>query len=200
MQVRLKQNIMLQINLVKNINPKSITYAANSLILMKYKETETKTGIKTSVTYIEVCELKDTKEITIVQSLLKFCLAEYRVAKKIETDYSDTGITQKRILQSFLNGNTIFRSDSEGKLCKALKATVNFNQTALNIETAHRIVNCEPQNLRPAIYRHSQAILEQCEYLSTIDKEIKAIIELTKEDVEKIRAAKSALKTDVKAA
>jgi hypothetical protein len=170
---------MLQINKVQNVNLTNIHFSKNSLVLIKTKESVTNSGsVNTSISYIEVCELKDTKELTIIESLLKNCLAEFRVANAFEVSFNDTNIKQQRILAPFLNTQVIFRTDSEGKLSRALVSEIPFNKTALVIKGKHTIMNCESKNLKACIYKHSQAILAQCSYLSLIGKELQSIVAL----------------------
>jgi hypothetical protein len=194
---------MLVINSIKNVSLENIKFAANSLVLLKIRERVTSDGsIDVTTNFIEVCDLKDTKDLTIVQSLLKYCLAEFKVSKGFENDFKETNIKQRRILQPFLNTKVIFRTDSDGKISRALLSEVPFTKTALNIQQGHRIVTCEPKFLRAAIFSHSQAILAQCSYLSLIDKEAQTIIDLCKDGAESVtvRKQKSAPKADVKAA
>lgn len=170
---------MLELTSIKNVAIENITFTANCLVLLKQRERETGKGeIETVVNYIEVCELKDTKELTILQSLLRFCLAEFKVSKGFENEYKDTNIKQRRVIQPFLNTNVIFRTDSNGKISKALISEVNFNRTALNIRENHNICKCEPENLKAAIYQHSKAIFAQCSYISTICKTAEDILKM----------------------
>jgi hypothetical protein len=192
---------MFTINSVKNISLENIQFAKNSLVLLKVRENVTSSGsIDTTVNYIEVCELKDTKELTIVENLLRYCLAEFKVSKGFENDYKDTNIKQRRILQPFLNTNVLFRTDSEGKISRALVSEVNFNKTALNVKINHTIVKCESKNLKAAIFQHSKAILAQCSYISMIGKEVKNIIDLCNAESVTIRMQESAPKVDEQAA
>ena len=192
---------MLSINSIKNVSIENIKFSANSLVLLKVREHETSSGsIDTTINYIEVCDLKDTKELTIIENLLRYCLAEFKVSKGFENDYKDTNIKQRRILNPFLNTNVIFRTDSEGKISRALVSEVNFNKTALNVRQNHTIVKCENKNLKAAIFQHSKAILAQCSYISMIGKEVKSIIDLCNAENVKVRKEKSAPKADTAAA
>lgn len=189
---------MLTINSIKNVAIENIQFTPNTLVLLKQREHETGKGeIETVINYIEVCELKDTKELTILQSLLRFCLAEFKVSKGFETEFKDTNIKQRRIIQPFLNTNVIFRTDSTGKISKALISEINFNKTALNIRDNHNICKCEPENLKAAIYQHSKAIFAQCSYISTICKTAEDILKMFDlKDGETAKITKKSTKKD----
>lgn len=186
---------MLQQTTIKNVSVENIQFSSNTLVLMKVRERETSTGeIDTIINYIEVCELKDTKELTILQSLLRFCLAEYKVSKGFETEFKDTNIKQRRIIQPFLNTNVLFRTDSNGKISKALVSEINFNKTALNIRENHTIYKCEPANMKAAIYQHAKAILAQCSYISTVNKAAEDIVKMFDSDT--VKVTKKSIKKD----
>lgn len=189
---------MLELKNIRNISVENIQFTANSLVLLKVRERENGKGeIETSVNYIEVCELKDTKELTILQSLLRFCLAEFQVSKGFENEYKDTNIKQRRIIQPFLNTNVLFRTDSNGKISRALVSEINFNKTALNVRENHTICKCEPENLKAAIFQHSKAILAQCSYISTINSTAESILSMFEvKDGETTKVAKKATKKD----
>lgn len=70
--------------------------------------------------YIEVCPIEKTDPLFIVQSLLKYIVAEFFVCKDLETDFAETNITQRKLFNQFLTGNTIYRTDSSGKIANAL--------------------------------------------------------------------------------
>lgn len=190
---------MLQINSIKNVTLENIKFNANQLVLLKIRENANSTGeVETTINYIEICELKDTKDLTAIQELLKMCVAEFRVAKGFESDYKETGITQKRMIQPFLNTNVIFKTDSCGKISKAVISEIPLNKTALNVKLNHNIMKCETKNLKAAIYQHSKAVLAQCSYISLVDKELSTIQALCKESTTAtvVRKPKSKSTTD----
>lgn len=189
---------MLELKTIKNVAIENIQFAKNSLILMKVRESERGGNIDTTVNYIEVCELKDTKELTILQTLLRFVLAEFQVSKGFETEYKDTNIKQRRIIQPFLNTNVLFRTDSNGTISRALISEINFNKTALNVRENHTICKCKPENLKAAIYQHSKAVLAQCSYISTVNHTAESILKMFENDTPKVtkQATNKANKAD----
>lgn len=189
---------MLQITSIKNVAIENITFTPNTLVLLKQRERATNSGeIETTVQYIEVCELSDTKELNVIQSLLRTCLAEFRVSRNFEKEYKETEIKQRRIVSPFLNTNIVFRTDSKGKISRAIISEIPFSKTALNIRENHTICKCEPGNLKAAIYQHSKAVLAQCTYISTIGVEIAGIIAACNDESTKI--TKKATKSEPKA-
>lgn len=160
----------LVINVVKNTTINDLVCSPNVILLAKQSTTNNaKTGeVTTNVRYIEVCKVEKTDALTIVQSLLKFCIAEYFVCNDLEKDFADTNIKQRKLFNQFLSGNTIYRTNSEGKVSNALVSEVPFSQTALKVKDYHTITLCKKENLKAAIYQHSKAILSQCKYLRMI--------------------------------
>lgn len=160
----------LVINVVKNTTINDLVCSPNVILLAKQSiATNTKTGeVTTNVRYIEVCNVEKTDALTIVQSLLKFCIAEYFVCNGLEKDFADTNIKQRKLFNQFLSGNTIYRTNSAGKVANALVSEVPFSQTALKVKNYHTITTCEKGNLKAAIYQHAKAILSQCRYLRMI--------------------------------
>ena len=160
----------LAINVVKNVTINELTCSPNVILLAKQSiTTNVKTGeVTTSVRFIEVCTVEKTDSLTIVQSLLKYCIAEYFVCNDLEKDFADTNIKQRKLFNQFLSGNTIYRTNSEGKVSNALISEVPLSQTALKVKDYHTITSCKRENLKAAIYQHSKAILSQCKYLRLI--------------------------------
>ena len=148
--------------------------------------TNAKTGeVSTTVRYIEVCPIEKTDPLFIVQSVLKYIVAEFFVCKDLETDFAETNITQRKLFNQFLTGNTIYRTNSEGKIANALISEVPLNRTALRVQKTHAVVTCKPENRKAAIYQHAKAVRAQCAYISLIKDKAEAI----DKDAEKSEAA-----------
>ena len=160
----------LSINVQKNVSINDLTCTPNVILLAKQSiSTNAKTGeVTTSVRYIEVCKVEKTDGLTVVQNLLKYCIAEYFVCNDLQNDFADTNIKQRKIFNQFLSGNTIYRTNSEGKVSNALVSEVPLSQTALKVKDYHTITTCKKENLKAAIYQHAKAILAQCKYLRLI--------------------------------
>lgn len=160
----------LAINIAKDVKINDLVCSPNTIVLAKQSTiTNAKTGgVTTNVRYIEVCKVEKTDALAIVQSLLKYCIAEFQVCKELEYDFADTKIKQRKIFNQFLGGKTIYRTNSDGKISHALESEVHLRQTALNVKEYHTIVNCKKENLKAAIYQHAKAILAQCKYLRLI--------------------------------
>ena len=165
----------LQVNLKKDVTIENLVCSANVIILAKQTTTTRNGEVSTSVRYIEVCKVGKTDSLAIVQTLLKYCIAEHFVCSDFENDFADTKIQQAKIFNKFLTTNTIYRTNSEGKITNALISEVPFSQTALKIKGVHTIVTCEKNNLKAAIYNHAKAILSQCNYLRLIIDKVGAI-------------------------
>ena len=162
----------LAINVVKNTAIENIVCTPNTVVLAKQTtSTNAKTGeVSTTVRYIEVCPIEKTDPLFIVQSLLKYIVAEFFVCKDLETN-----ITQRKLFNQFLTGNTIYRTDSSGKIANALISEVPLNRTALRVQKTHAVVTCKPENRKAAIYQHAKAVRAQCAYISLIKDKAEAI-------------------------
>lgn len=160
----------LAINVAKGVTINNLVCSPNVIILAKQStSTNVKTGeVTANVRYIEVCNIEKTEPLAIVQNLLKYCVAEYFVCNELEKDFADTKIKQRKLFNQFLSGNTIYRTNSEGKISNALVSEVPLSQTALKVRDYHTITTCKKENLKAAIYQHAKAILAQCKYLRLI--------------------------------
>lgn len=160
----------LAINVAKGVTINNLVCSPNVIVLAKQStSTNVKTGeVTANVRYIEVCNIEKTEPLAIVQNLLKYCVAEYFVCNELEKDFADTKIKQRKLFNQFLSGNTIYRTNSEGKISNALVSEVPLSQTALKVRDYHTITTCKKENLKAAIYQHAKAILAQCKYLRLI--------------------------------
>ena len=158
----------LSINIAKNVVINDLVCTPNTVVLAKQTTTERNGEVTTSVRYIEVCSIDKTDSLTIVKSLLKYCIAEFFVCKEFETEFADTNIKQRKLFNQFLSTNKIYRTNSEGKIASAIESEVALNQTALKVNNNHTIANCKRENLRAAIHQHAKAIVAQSKHISTI--------------------------------
>jgi len=197
----------LSINVAKNVAISELVCTPNTILLAKQTNSDRNGETNTSIRYIEICKVEKTDGLTLVKTLLKYCIAEFSVCKDLETDFADTNIKQRKLFNQFLTTNKIYRTNAEGKIVSAVESEVPFNQTALKVKDTHTILTCKRENLNACIHQHAKAILAQSKYYSliiakveTLDKEAEtaelAKIEFDKK--EKIRLAKE--KTDNKKA
>ncbi len=165
----------LSINVVKNVAINELACTPNTIILAKKTISERNGEVTTSVRYLEVCNTEKSDGLTVVKSLLKYCVAEYFVCSEFETEFADTNIKQRKIFNQFLATNTIYRTNAEGVVVDALVSEVPLNQTALKVTNKHTITNCKKENLKSAIHQHAKAILAQCKHVSMITKRVEKL-------------------------
>lgn len=205
---------MLQVTSVKNVSLENVQFPANSVVLLKYTERENANGtIDTTIKFVAVDGVKDTKQITSVKVLLSALIAEYKTIQEFNKEFAtikDTdgkvitdksGIQAKRIISPFLSGNTIYKTDSNGTLSGALECEkgVKLRDTALNIRNNQAVTTATGANLKAAIHNQANAIVKQSKYLTTIDEMKNAILaELAEEKAKKQK--KQAEETSDKAA
>ena len=157
----------LEVNTRKDVTINDLVCSPNVILLAKQRTTTSPKGeVTTTVRYIEVCGVEKTDKLAIVQNLLKFCVAEFYVCDDLEKDFADTNIKQQKLFNQFLSGDTIYRTDSTGKVSDALISEVPLRRTALNVKSYHTITTCKPENRKAAIYQHAN--LAQCAYRSMI--------------------------------
>lgn len=161
----------LSLNIAKNTTISELACSPNTIVLAKQSiRIHEKTGdVSTSVRYIEVCQVEKTDPVAILQGLLKYIVAEFFVCQGLETDFAETNIKQRKLFNQFLSENTIYRTNSDGKIAKALISEVPLRQTALRVQKNHTIVLCKPENRKAAFYQHAKAIRAQCAYISLIN-------------------------------
>ena len=144
----------------------------NTIILAKQTISDRNGEINTSIRYIEICQTEKTDGLTLVKTLLKYCIAEFLVCKDLENDFADTNIKQRKLFNQFLTTNKIYRTNAEGKIVSALESEIPFNQTALKVKDTHTIVTCKKENLNACIFQHAKAILAQSKYYSLINDKV----------------------------
>ena len=188
----------LSINVAKNVAIDNLVCTPNSIVLAKQTISERNGEISTSIRYIEVCQVEKTDGLTLIKTLLKYCIAEFLVCKELELDFADTNIKQRKLFNQFLTSNKIYRTNADGKIVSALESEVPFNQTALKVKETHTIATCKKENLKAAIHQHANAILAQSKYYSlindkvaTFETEVVAEVIAEKPKVEKSKADKS---------
>lgn len=175
---------MLQEIKFTGVNLNDLSLNANSVYLIKTSERENKQGevIKTVKT-LEINHVDKTDSLTAVLALAKVALAEYRAATEIDTEYRrfdgtdiETGIKSFRLLRSYLSNNlVIWKTDSNGKLSKAVISEIPLNKTALNINEKSGLLKVEKSNLKAAIYQLAKGIIAQTSYLSLVGKQLESI-------------------------
>jgi hypothetical protein len=175
----LKLNIMLTINVVKNVSLENVKFSKHSLVLLKIRQRSSKSGeINTSIKYIEVCELKNNKPITAVMALLKYSLAEFRAINNFESEFECYEMKAPKVLNPFLNTDMIYSTDKEGKIATALKSEIPLKDTALGMKNCAPLFACLKANFNDTLYGYSKGILRQCTFLTAIGKELVDVTKL----------------------
>ena len=167
------------------------SYEKNSVIIVatRYNADGTKTN-----NVLTVPGLKKHDPVAVVKHLLRCIIAESRMIADFNDDYGTycndydeskkTGIRCRRLFGSYLQSNTIFRTDADGKLIAVLTVTDGkLSQTALNV-TASQAIATEQYNsncFRSLVHNQAKAIVEQCEWVKNVDAEITAIDDAAKQ-------------------
>lgn len=174
---------MLQQANFKNIEIENLVLEANSIYLLKVSHRETKDGsIEKNIKALQVNTVEKTDSIACIIAAIKVAMAEYKAANGIDSEFEHfpctqikTGISSKQILRPFLNTQVLWKTDSEGKLSKAIISEVPFNKTAMFINNRSGILQVAPKNMKAAIYCLAKGIIAQTSYISLIKNEYNAI-------------------------
>lgn len=196
---------MLQEIKFTGINLSDLTLNANSIYLIKSSERENKQGelIKTVKT-LEINHVDKTDSLSAVSTLAKVALAEFRAATEIDVEFRtfegtdiETGIKSLRLLRSYLSNNlVIWKTDSNGKLSKAVISEIPLNKTALNVNEKSGLLKVEKSNLKAAIYQLSKGIIAQTSYLSLVGKQLETIETLCNQSEEQAAATTAKVKAN----
>lgn len=191
---------------VKNQSIESTVFPANSVILLNYRESVKATGeITTTLNYIKLDDIKDTKPLTIVKTALiaylsefKYFLQESKNWKQVKDDTNkiiceDSGIKPSNVLKPFLKTDTIYKTDSNGKISKAVQCSgITLNQTALNLKESHALVSTisDDDKLRFFVHHQANVILKQATYLRDITEIQEKITQKVNEELKEKGAKK----------
>lgn len=191
---------------VKNQSIENTVFPANSVILLNYRESVKATGeITTTLNYIKLDDVKDTKPLTIVKTALIAYLSEFRYFlqesknwKQVKDDTNkiiceDSGIKPSNVLKPFLKTNTIYKTDSNGKISKAVQCEgITLNQTALNLKESHALVSTvsDDDKLRFFVHHQANIILKQATYLRDITEIQEKITQKVNEELKEKEAKK----------
>jgi hypothetical protein len=195
---------MLEVIKVKNVALESINFSKHTLILGKKRERVLPDGsINFTITYIELCKLKDNKPFTAVKGLLKCVLAEMKTVSDIDTPFKEiTNGTSTKIIAPFLrNERSIYVTDSEGKIFRAIKSEMPFEKTMLTIKAKHSLATCDDNDLEYVLNKHAKQALAQCYQVSLYEKHNETIDSLcTKNDTKVAASTKDAAQKEAKKA
>ena len=170
------------------------SYEKNSVIVIatRYNSDGTKTN-----NVLTVPGLKKTDRVAVVKHLLRCIIAESRMIADFNDDYGryvndddeskKTGIRCRRLFGSYLQSDTIYRTDDDGKLIPVLKITDGkLSQTALSISASSALANEDysANCFRSLVHTTAKAICEQCEWVTNVNSEIDAIDDAAKQQPE----------------
>lgn len=196
------QAIEMQIINAKNTALNDLTIKANSAVLLKMT---TSANGNTFIKGVAISGLKKTDETTIVKHLLTAIVAEHKTSVDFDNDFAtiklngkdtETGIHAKKFITRYLNTDLIFRSDSNGKIVKAIKLHgQKLNETALKVSNRHLLATCNRNDLRAVIHHQSKAVIAQFKYIDNI---IEMINELSNEATTSDKVTNKAKSTTAK--
>lgn len=151
------------------------TFPSNSIVLLKATDTTWSYGYVTG--------LRNTEDITLMRHLVNAIAAESEVASNFKVAYHNStdenilaaeknDLTPVRLLLRFLSGNVVYKTDSNGKLSKAVVSDVALRQTALGklINGRAKFHELNRDQKRAACNTYASAILAQCKAVSAVNK------------------------------
>lgn len=167
----------------KNQKLDEITTTPNAVILLQTSESSSGNQFIKGVC---VAGLKKTDETSIIKHLLTAISAEFRVRNKFNGEFAtinlngateQTGLTAKSLFARYLNTNIIFRSDSHGKIAKAIKINgQTLKDTALKVTNRHLLATCNRNDLRAVIHHQTKAVCAQFRYIDDLNDMISELL------------------------
>ena len=167
------------------------SYEKNSVLVIasRYNADGTKTN-----NVLTVPGLKKTDRIAVIKHLLRCIIAECRMIADFNDDFGTynnddseskkTGIRCRRLFGAYLQSDTIYRTDENGKLIAVVTITDGkLSQTALNITASSALANEEYKAncFRSLVHQTACAIAEQCEWVKNVNDEVTAIDDAAKQ-------------------
>lgn len=164
-----KANDFLVVKTLKNVSIDNHKFTPNSIVLLKQSFRDNSDGsVDVNTKFVEVCNVPNTKNLTIIESMLRFVLAETKLGEKFKAEFTETGLELKKVLSQFFSSNVIYRTNSEGIISKAITSELPLKYTGLNVRTKHNIMNCKPEFLDKALKQHAKAVYLQMSYISML--------------------------------
>jgi len=194
---------MIKVNTFKNQSVSSLVFDANSIILVKQTERPSNDGgIDTTVKVLTINGLKDTKEVSLIKLFLLAIVSESKVRDEINGESDLTNIKQISYINTFLTNNfTIFRTNGDGKLSKAVVSEQPLNKTCLKLRAKYGLMKCDPNMFKDTLSAHAKVFLAQARFFTTINEKLDKYLKITEDIAKEIVAApKSEKKEDKKAA
>ena len=167
--IRIEQN-----PLAKHVFPE------NSVILL--------TASETTYSYAYIRGLKDTQDITIMRTLLNAVSAEVQASLEFAKNLTDTDtaiadakqkdLRPARLLARYLRGNVVYKTDSNGKLSKAIVSDIPLKRTALSRLSSGKaeFYGLTREQKRAAVNGYAVGILGQCKFISAVNKTLAEFI------------------------
>lgn len=176
--------------------------------------------------FLAVEGIKSTKTTDIIMPVLALMLAEARVRGGFESKHKtitvngetiETGIRDSQCrFSSFLKGNVLYKSNSQGELNKALVLNngLTLNKTCLAIKKSHKLYTEERADvLRALLFEQAKGVQDQADLMQSVTATARAIFDLAyaepvqaptqkseKKAAPKTRGKKSTEKSEKKAA
>lgn len=177
--IRTLLNVCGPIRLSENPLAKHV-FPENSLILL--------TASETTYSYAYVRGLKDTQDITIMRTLLNALAAETQASLEFAKTLTDTDtavadakqkdLRPARLLARYLRGNVVYKTDSNGKLSKAIVSDIPLKRTALSRLASGKaeFYTLTREQKRAAVNGYAVGILAQCKFISAVNKTLAEFI------------------------
>ena len=183
---------------------------ANAAVVVRECKVRTSDGYKDAVEFMAVTGVKSTKPSDLVLPLLSVMVADAKRRGGFKSDYRvvviakqevETKLTAKSAFTRWLNGNVLYKSNSEGKLTKGLVMDegLKLRNTALKVTEKQPIFAATGDLLRILMHKTAEAIVDQATMVSSIIGEARSIFTLATETPEVAKPKPASKKSEKKA-
>ena len=165
---------------------------ANAAVVVRECKRRVDGEYKPAVEFMACTGVKSTKPSDIVLPLLSVMLADARKRGGFKSDFRvvivakqeiETKLNAKSAFTRWLNGNVLYKSNSEGKLTKALVCDdgLKLRNTALKVTDKQPIYAAQGDLLRILMHKTSEAIVAQATMCGDIVGEARSLFTLATE-------------------
>lgn len=162
------------------------TIPANAAVLLNERKMRVKDEMREVIEFMAVEGVKSTKTTDLVMPVLAVMLADARTRGGFASDFKvvtvgskqvETMITAKSAFVKWLKGNTIYKSNTQGELNKALVLDegLRLRNTALRVTEKQPIYSEKGDVLRVLMHKTAEAICKQANLFSGIMTEAKSL-------------------------
>lgn len=185
---------------------------ANAAVLLNECKKRIDGELKSVTEFLAIEGVRSTKDTDLIIPVLSVMLADARERSGFASEFkvcilngteTDSKIRAKSLFSKYLRGNVVYKSNSEGKLNKALVLDegLRLSGTSLKVSDKQPIFSAKGNELRVIMHQTAEAVCKQATLRKDIIGQAKSIYTTAyTEETAKAETKKDTKKTEVKAA